>query len=240
MVKSNKNEVLQEKSKTILENIVCIQKYEKELKELDKKRKDLEKDEKEIISKRNDCMKKIECDTTWITKYSAKMTKNVSDENKPKRKVDSGMMRPKVIPLKCLDFIKKIVKDKSINEKFLTKEYEYTDPEDDTKVIKYKLENIKDTHLMPQQALSCLVNNYLKFNNLYAEDSKKLFKPDAMIINLLNIKDGEKITFEQFQRYAKRMYSDNIKEDSESEASDSEEVKKDKKKTKAPVLQSVN
>jgi hypothetical protein len=236
MPKTNKIAVLQDKTKNIIDKIAEYQQCEKKLKAIEERKKSIEKEEKVLIAKKNECIKHIEQDAEWSNKYSLKLNKSSNnDDDKPKRTVESGMMKPKNIPSKCLTFLKKVVKDKLIDDEFFEKEYSYKSIDDPTVRITYKLENIDENHLMSQQALSCIVGNYLKHNNQYAENSNKIYKPDAMVIDLLNIKDNEEMTFEKFQTYTKRMYHNGDESSDDQTEEEPVKTKKSKKKSEASV-----
>jgi hypothetical protein len=224
MAKAKKLEDLQKKSIIVDEKFDSLDELMKEHKELQKEKKDFEKREKDNHDKIFENIKLLKLNGKPLTKHMLKSIKNTSDDKISKSKKPtklSGMYRTKAIPENAFSFLKKIISSEQIPEILLNKEYEF---EKDDEVISFKLKDLDDGYLISQHAMSQIIGAYMKHNNQYIDDNHKIFKPDSEVRALLQINEDEQLTFEQFQKFIKRIYAPvNIEEDEEDEE-DEEEV----------------
>lgn len=234
--KVKKNELALEQSKRILEDITLLNACDKKQRELDKRFKALEAEQKKLENERSEIEKRRDSDMPAVCKYVVRnMNKrSANSQDREKRKVLSGMYRPKPVPDEVVEFMNKIIKNKKLPTETLDKELEYYPNQvtEDGKVtlgepVKFKVKDFtKDKHIS-QHAMSNIICRYLQHNELYASpDNKKLYKPDDDILKILKLKDKEELSFESFQKRIKRIYQTNTEtseEESEEESSSSEE-----------------
>jgi hypothetical protein len=139
-----------------------------------------------------------------LAKLSKKRKHNTSDITKEA----TGFIKAKAVPLKFKNFY----------------EYHFKDDIEFKKL--YNLFNINENQ--PRTDITKIIYHYIRSNELYGKKDdgttdKRSIIPDKYLIDLLSIKDNEKIGFNNFQSYVSRLYeSEKIKYDTDIEDNNEE------------------
>jgi hypothetical protein len=185
---------------TFTERIDKIDEVIKKL-EVNRKLEDLE-----LKSLRN-LVKEIK--KNYNTDFKKKGTKTKKTESNGDSK-KYGITEPKVLPPNVYEFIKYTLTNNKLADEFVNNNNDI-------------FENFTIETLVARTKVNSIIHNYIKTNNLYVDEEKRsVYKPDAKLKELFEMKDTEDLNLKNIQTFLKRAY-DKFKTD---------DPKKDKKQKK--------
>jgi hypothetical protein len=180
-----------------------IDKIDEVIKKLEANRKS---EDVELKSLRN-LVKEIK--KNYNTDLKKKSTKTKKTESNGDKKT-YGITEPKVLPPNVYEFIKYTLTDKLLAEDFVNNNNDI-------------FEDFTTETLVARTKVNSIIHNYIKTNNLYVDEEKRsVYKPDAKLKELFEMKDTEDLNLKNIQTFLKRAY-DKFKTD---------DPKKDKKQKK--------
>jgi hypothetical protein len=156
-------------------------------------------------------------------KKNTKKSDSDSDSNKVKKTY--GITEPKLLPHNVYKFIEEAIANKKLSEDFITSNEIFV--------------NFTNTTLVARTKVNSIIHNYIKTNNLYADqDKRSIYKPDNKLKELFEMSDEENLNLKNIQTFLKRAY-DKFKSDDKDKSSSSDDDKKVKKVTKVKKVKKV-
>jgi hypothetical protein len=129
-----------------------------------------------------------------------KKTKKIKDSDSTVIKKKHGITEPKILPKNINEFIKYALKNKKLSEDFINNNNDI-------------FEKFSTETLIARTKVNSIIHNYIKANNLYAnEDKHSIFAPDDKLKKLFEIEDKEELNLKNLQSFLKRAY-DKFKDD---------------------------
>jgi hypothetical protein len=149
--------------------------------------------------------------------------KSDSDSNEVKKTY--GITEPKLLPPNVYKFIEEAIANKKLSEDFITSNEIFV--------------NFTNTTLVARTKVNSIIHNYIKTNNLYADqDKRSIYKPDNKLKELFQMSDEENLNLKNIQTFLKRAY-DKFKSDDKDKSSSSDDDKKVTKVTKVKKVKKV-
>lgn len=180
----------------------------------------------EKIDKIDEVIKNLESDLKIVKNlakeikksYNADLKKNGTKTKKTKKtesnedKKTYGITEPKVLPSNVFEFIKYALTNNKLAEDFINNNNDiFKDFTKDTLVARTKVNSI--------------IHNYIKTNNLYADEEKRSeYAPDAKLKELFEMKDKENLNLKNIQTFLKRAYDKFKSDDKKQKKEESDEV----------------
>ena len=186
------------------------------------------------FSKLEEVIKNLESDLKTVKglakeikkNYNADLKKNGTKKTKKTEsngyKKTSGITEPKVLPPNVHEFIKYALTNKKLAEDFVNNNNDiFKDFTTETLVARTKVNSI--------------IHNYIKSNNLYVDEEKRsVYKPDAKLKELFEMKNEEDLNLKNMQRFLKRAY-DKFKTDDQKNKKQKQKQKKDESEDEIEV-----
>jgi hypothetical protein len=168
--------------------------------------KNLESDLKTVRNLAKEIKKTYNAD---LKKNSTKKTKK-TDSNDNKKKF--GITEPKVLPLNIYEFIKYALTNNKLAEDFVNKNTDI-------------FEDFTIETLVARTKVNSIIHNYIKTNNLYVDEEKRsVYKPDAKLKELFEMKNEEDLNLKNIQTFLKRAYDKFKSDDKQQKKEESDEV----------------
>ena len=120
--------------------------------------------------------------------------KSVKDSETKEPKKNYGITEKKVLPNNVNEFIKYALDNKKLSNEFIETNNEI-------------FNNFNIETLVARTKVNSIIHNYIKTNNLYANEEKRTeFLPDKKLKELFEMKDNEELNMRNIQSYIKRAY----------------------------------
>jgi len=143
-----------------------------------------------------------------------KKTESIGDNKK------YGITEPKVLPSNVYEFIKYTLTNNKLADEFVNNNNDI-------------FEDFTIETLVARTKVNSIIHNYIKTNNLYVDEEKRsVYKPDAKLKELFEMKDTEDLNLKNIQTFLKRAYdkfkTDDPKKDKKQKKEEEKEVEEEK------------
>jgi hypothetical protein len=176
------------------------------------------------INKLDEVIKNLEIDLKTVKSLAKEIKKNYNTDlkkngTKKTKKTESngdkktyGITEPKVLPPNVYEFINYTLTSNKLAEDFVNKNTDI-------------FENFTKDTLVARTKVNSIIHNYIKTNNLYVDEEKRsVYKPDAKLKELFEMKNEEDLNLKNIQTFLKRAYDKFKSDDKKDKNQDKEEL----------------